>query len=149
MKVILQKPVDKLGVPGDIVEVADGYGRNFLVPRGLAAAATKGALKHTESLRRAHELRVAKAMAEAEAQVQRLMAKPVRVTARAGEEGKLFGSITGADLAYEIEQQTGERIERRDVHLEDPIRSLGVHEVQVRVHPDVAVTLSIEVVAEP
>ena len=148
MKVILQKPVEKLGVPGDIVDVSDGYGRNFLVPRGLATVANKGALKHAESLRRAHELRTAKARAEAEALADRLRAKPVKVPARAGEDGKLFGSITGADLAYEIEQQTGERIERRDVHLEDPIRSLGVHEVQVRLKGDVVVTLPVEVVAE-
>src|SRR5437016_4659882 len=94
MKVILQKEVDKLGTPGDLVTVADGYARNFLVPRGLAVPANKGAVRHAESLKRVHEERVAKARTEAEAMADRLSKITVSVTQRAGEEGKLFGSIT-------------------------------------------------------
>jgi large subunit ribosomal protein L9 len=148
MKIILQKEVEKLGVPGDVVTVADGYARNFLVPRGLAIVATKGAVRHAESLRRAHDVRVNKAKAEAEELAGRLTAKPIVVTARAGEDGRLFGSITTADLAEEVAKQTGETVDRRDIHLEEPIRSLGTHEVSVRLHPEVNATLSIQVEAE-
>jgi len=148
MKIILQKEVDKLGVPGDVVTVADGYARNFLVPRGLAIVASKGAVRHAESLRRAHDVRVNKAKAEAEAFGARLTAKPIIVTARAGEDGRLFGSITTADLAEEIAKQTEETVDRRDIHLDEPIRSLGTHEVSVRLHPEVNATLSIQVEAE-
>jgi large subunit ribosomal protein L9 len=99
MRVILQKPVDKLGVPGDIVEVADGYARNYLVPRGLAVKATKGGVKHIDSLKRAHSVRVNKAKAEAEQVASRLAGTPIKVKAHAGEEGRLFGSVTAADIA--------------------------------------------------
>ncbi len=146
MKVILQKPVEKLGAPGDVVEVADGYARNYLVPRGLAVKASRGALKQAESLRRAHELRTARARAEAEALASRLTAAPVTVTARAGEEGKLFGSITASDLAEEMERQAGVKVDRHDIHLEQPIRSLGVHEVRVHLFAGVDPVVRVEVV---
>ena len=148
MKIILQKEVDKLGVPGDVVTVADGYARNFLVPRGLAIPASKGAVRHAESLRRAHSTRVNQAKAAAEELAGRLTAKPVIVNARAGEDGRLFGSITTADLAEEIGKQTEESVDRRDIHLDEPIRSLGTHEVYVRLHPEVAATISIQVEPE-
>jgi large subunit ribosomal protein L9 len=148
VKIILQKEVEKLGVPGDVVTVADGYARNFLVPRGMAIPASKGAVRHAESLRRAHDTRVNKAKAESEEFATRLAAKPIVVKARAGEDGRLFGSITTADLAEEIAAQAGETIDRRDIHLEEPIRSLGTHEVSVRLHPEVDATLSIQVEAE-
>jgi large subunit ribosomal protein L9 len=148
MKIILQRPVAKLGVPGDLVEVADGYARNYLMPRGLAIQASKGAVKHADSLRRAHDQRVAKGRVEAEALAARLTATPLKVLARAGEEGKLFGSITAVDLAEEISRATGEVVDRRDVHLAEPIRSLGVHDVRVRLHSDVDVALSVEVEAD-
>jgi large subunit ribosomal protein L9 len=147
MKIILQKPVTKLGVPGDLVEVADGYARNYLMPRGLAIQASKGAVKHAESLRHAHDQRVAKGRAEAEALAARLTATPLKVLARAGEEGRLFGSITAVDLAEEISRAAGEPVDRHDVRLREPIRSLGVHDVRVRLHPEVDVALSVEVVA--
>ena len=145
MRIILQKQVEKLGAPGDSVEVADGYARNFLLPRGLAIKASKGAVKQAESLRRAHDQRVAKGRAEAEALAARLTASPLVVTARAGEEGKLFGSITASDLAEEIERSSGVTVDRRDVELPEPIRSVGAHDVRVKLHPDVDVALSVEV----
>jgi len=148
VKIILQKEVEKLGVPGDVVTVADGYARNYLVPRGIAIPASKGAVRHAESLRRAHGTRVNKAKAEAEELAGALAAKPIVVSARAGEEGRLFGSITTADLAEEIARQAGETIDRRDIHLDEPIRSLGTHEVTVRLHPEVDAKLSIQVEAE-
>lgn len=148
MKVILQKPVDKLGVPGDLVDVADGYARNYLMPRGLAVQASKGGVKHVESLKRAHATRVSKARAEAETEAQRLTATPVRVKARVGEEGRLFGSVTASEVAEEIERQTGVKIDRHDVHLDEPIRSIGVHEVRVHLFAEVDPVLSVEVEPE-
>jgi len=147
MKVILQKPVDKLGVPGDIVEVADGYARNYLVPRGLAVKATKGMERHQESLKRAHTVRVAKARTEAEALAQRLTATPIQVGARAGEEGKLFGSVTASEVAEAIAAQADVDVDRHDVHLSEPIRSLGAHEVKVHLFAEVDPVVSVEVVA--
>jgi large subunit ribosomal protein L9 len=147
VKIILQKEIDKLGTPGEVVTVADGYARNYLVPRGLAIPASKGAVRHAESLKRGHEERVAKARTEAEAVAERLASATIRVTAKAGEEGKLFGSITAQDLAEEIERQAGQAIDRRTIHLDEPIRSVGTHEVHVRLHPDVTATLTVEVQA--
>jgi large subunit ribosomal protein L9 len=147
MKIILQREVDKLGVPGDLVEVADGYARNFLVPRGMAIPATKGAVRHAESLGRAHGERVAKARKEAEALAERIGASPLKVKVKAGEGGRLFGSVTAADLAEELERQTGEKIDRRMIHLEEPIRSVGVHEVSIHLHPEVNAAVSVEIEA--
>jgi large subunit ribosomal protein L9 len=148
MKIILQKEVDKLGTPGDVVTVADGYARNYLVPRGLAVPASKGAVRHAETLKRAHGERVAKARKEFEVVAERLSEARVRVSHRAGEEGKLFGSITAQELAVEIERQIGEPIDRRAIHLDEPIRSVGSHEVKVRLHPDVTTTITVEVEPE-
>jgi large subunit ribosomal protein L9 len=145
MKIILQKEVDKLGVPGDVVSVADGFARNYLVPRGLAIPASKGAVRHAESLKRAHEERTAKARKEAEELAERLRATTLRVKVKAGEDGKLFGSVTAHELADEIERQARESLDRRLVHLDEPIRSLGTHEVHVRLHPEVTATISVEV----
>lgn len=145
MKVILQKPVEKLGVPGDMVDVADGYARNYLMPRGLAVQASKGGVKHVESLKRAHVTRVSQAKAEAETEAQRLTASPIKVKARVGEEGRLFGSVTAGEIAQEIERQTGLKIDRHDVHLEEPIRSIGVHEVGVHLFAEVDPVVSVEV----
>ena len=125
MKVILQKPVEKLGDPGDVVEVAAGYARNYLVPHGLAVRAEKGALKHAENLKRAHVSRQSKEKVEFEALASTLIASKVTIAARAGEEGKLFGSVTAADVAGAIAAQTGIEVDRKDVHLDEPIRSLG------------------------
>jgi large subunit ribosomal protein L9 len=147
MKVVLQRPVEKLGVPGDVVDVADGYARNYLVPRGIAVKATRGMVKHQDSLRRAHQIRIAKGKADAEAVASRLTTTPLQVSARAGDEGKLFGSITADALAEEIDRQTGISVDRRDVRLTEPIRSVGVHEVRVRLYPDVEPIISVEVVA--
>ena len=145
MKVILQKPVEKLGVPGDVVDVADGYARNYLMPRGLAVRASKGGVKHVESLKRAHSTRVSQAQAEAQEVADRLTASPIKVRARVGEEGRLFGSVTAAELAEEIERQTGVKVDRRDVHLDEPIRSVGVHEVMVHLFADVDPVVPVEV----
>jgi large subunit ribosomal protein L9 len=145
MKVILQKPVDKLGVPGDVVDVADGYARNYLMPRGLAVRASKGGVKHVESLKRAHTTKVSQAQAEAQEVADRLTAHTIKVRARVGEEGRLFGSVTAAEVAEEIERQTGVKVDRRDVRLDEPIRSVGVHQVTVHLFTDVDPAVPVEV----
>ncbi|MGH2576329.1 MAG: 50S ribosomal protein L9 [Actinomycetota bacterium] len=147
MKVILQKPVDKLGVPGDVVDVADGYARNYLMPRGLAVRASKGGVKHVESLKRAHTTKVSQAQAEAQEVADRLTASPIKVRARVGEEGRLFGSVTAAEVAEEIERQTRVKVDRRDVRLDEPIRSVGVHQVTVHLFTDVDPVVPVEVEA--
>jgi len=149
MKVILQKPADNLGNPGDIVEVADGYARNYLIPRGVAIRAQKGALKHAEVLKKGHAARLSRQKGEYEALASKLIAGgPLRVAARAGEEGKLFGSVTAADIAEAVATQAGVQVDRRDVHLDEPIRSIGVHEVRVKLFHEVEPVLTVEVVAE-
>ena len=146
MKVILQKSVDKLGHPGDVVEVADGYARNYLMPRGLAVKATRGGVKHVDSLKRAHSVRVNEAKEEAEQVASRLASTPIKVKAHAGEEGKLFGSVTANDIAEAIDKQAGINIDRHDVHLDEPIRSIGTHEVRVHLFADVDPVISVEVI---
>ena len=147
MKVILQREVDKLGAPGDVVEVKDGYARNFLIPRGLAAPATKGGMRHADRLRSTHQTRVQKAVTEARAVADRLGAKPLRIPARAGEDGRLFGSVTAADVADAL-TAAGAVVDRRHVHLEEPIRSVGTHDVAVHLHPEVNATVTVEVVPQ-
>lgn len=145
MKVILQKTVERLGDPGDVADVADGYARNFLIPRGLAVRAEKGMVRHADSLKRSHEARVKAQKGEFEALAARLIESPVVVTARVGEEGKLFGSVTAADVAEALSAQTGIPVDRRDVHLDEPIRSVGTHEVHVRLHPEVDPVITVDV----
>ena len=147
MKVILAADVEKLGRKGDVVTVADGYGRNFLVPRGLAMTASKGALKQAEQMRRAREELEQKAKEEAAAKVATLGATPVYISARAGEEGKLFGSVTNSDVARAIEEQLGEAIDRRHIRMDDSIRTLGSHQIEVHLHEDVNALVTVEVIA--
>jgi len=148
MKIILQKPVEKLGDPGDVVEVADGYARNYLIPRAMAVRAHKGAVVHAQNLKRAHASRMSQQKAEFEAVAAKLIAQQVSIAARAGEEGRLFGSVTAADVAEAIVAQTGIEVDRKDVHLEEPIRSLGTHEVRVHLFAEVDPVMTVEVVAE-
>jgi large subunit ribosomal protein L9 len=145
MKVILQKTVERLGDPGDVADVADGYARNYLFPRGLAIRAEKGAVRHAESLKRAHEARTKAQKGEFEALAAQLIRTPVVVTARVGEEGKLFGSVTAADIAEALSSQAGVPIDRRDVHLDEPIRSVGAHEVRVHLHLEVDPVVTVDV----
>ncbi|HEX2089472.1 MAG TPA: 50S ribosomal protein L9 [Actinomycetota bacterium] len=146
MRIILQRAVEKLGAPGDILEVADGYARNFLIPKGMAAPPSKGAIRHAARLRQSHQKRVKATLDEANATAQRLSAKPVRVAAKAAEGGRLFGSLPAHTLAQEIEKATGVAVDRRHVDLPQPIRSLGTHEVAIHLHPEVIATVTLEVV---
>jgi large subunit ribosomal protein L9 len=149
MRIILQKPVEKLGDPGDVVEVADGYARNFLVPRGLAVKAHRGAAEQAGILRTAHERRQSARKGEYEALATKLVAGgPIVVKARAGEEGKLFGSVTADHIAVAIAAQAEVTLDKKDVHLDEPIRSVGTHEVKVHLFTDIEPVLTIEVVPE-
>jgi len=148
MRIILQKEVEKLGAPGDLVQVRDGYARNYLIPRGLAVAASKGAVQHSERLRAGHEERARRAKAEAEELAARLAKTPVRLRARAGEEGKIFGSITTQDIADELNRALESKLDRHAIRLDEPIRSLGVHSVNVHLHPEVDAAVTVDVVAE-
>jgi large subunit ribosomal protein L9 len=148
MRIILQRPVEKLGAPGDILDVADGYARNFLIPKGMAALASKGAIRHAARLRQGHEKRVKAALEEAATTAGRLSATPVRVSAKAGEGGRLFGSLPAHTLAEEIEKATGVAVDRRHIDLAEPIRSVGSHEIAIQLHPEVTATVTVEVVAK-
>ena len=148
MKVILQKTVQRLGDPGDVADVADGYARNFLIPRGLAVKAEKGTVRHAESLKRSHESRITALKSEFEALATRIIQTPIVVTAKAGEEGRLFGSVTAADIAEAVQAQTGIELDRRKVILDEPIRELGDAQVQVRLPAEVVVAVAVAVVAE-
>jgi large subunit ribosomal protein L9 len=148
MKIILQKPVEKLGDPGDVVEVADGYARNYLIPRAMAVRAHKGAVVHAQNLKRAHASRVSKQKVEFEAIAAKLIAQQVSITARAGEEGKLFGSVTADQIATAVAASAEVPIDKKDIRLEEPIRSVGTHEVRVHLFHDVEPVITVEVVAE-
>ena len=147
MRIILHKEVDNLGSPGDIVQVADGYARNYLIPRGMAAPATKGAIKHAERVKAGSAERERKTMEEAQALAARLAKTPIRLSAQAGEDGRLFGSITGNHIAEAMASQLGETVDHRRIRLEEPIRSLGAHTVAVHLHPEVNAQLTVDVVA--
>ncbi len=147
MKVILSDDVEKLGKKGDVVVVADGYARNFLVPKGLAMMATKGSLKQAELMQKARAEREERAREEAAKKVAHLGSAPVYISARAGEGGRLFGSVTSSDVARAIADQLEESVDKRDVLLEDPIRSLGTHQVEVKLHEQVTALVTVEVIA--
>ena len=147
MKVVLRADVPNVGNKGDVIDVADGYGRNFLVPRGLALRASEGAMAQAAAMRRARDQRDARERGSAEELAGRLTPEVITVRAKAGAEGRLFGSVTAADLVAAVEAQTGVALDRRKVHLDEPIKALGAHEVPVRLHSAVELRLSVEVVA--
>jgi len=147
MKVILSDDIDKLGRKGDVVSVADGYARNFLVPKGLAMIASKGSLRQAEMMQKARAEKDARDKEIAAAKVASLASTPVYISARAGEEGRLFGSVTKSDVARAIEDQLEEVIDRHNIRLDDPIRSLGTHQVEVHLHAEVNALVTVEVIS--
>jgi large subunit ribosomal protein L9 len=148
MKVILRSDVSELGKRGDILEVSDGYARNYLVPKGLAMAATSGAEAQAAGMRRARDLRDAQDRAAAEEVATALVPKVISVRARAGSEGKLFGSVTSADIVAAVEAQTGVKLDRKRVHLDEPIKTIGTHSVPVKLHSDVEFPVTVDVASE-
>ena len=146
MKIILTSDVNGLGNKGDVVEVANGYGRNYLVPKRLGVIATRGAMKQAEGLQRARAESVRKAVAEAETIIGPLAGQRVVVAARSADEGKLFGSIGVKDIAAAIEKFTGLSVDSNHIKLAAPIKEIGLHEITVRPHPDVETTLTLDVI---
>ncbi|MCL4292036.1 MAG: 50S ribosomal protein L9 [Acidimicrobiia bacterium] len=147
MKIVLRSDVENLGTKGDLVEVRDGYARNFLVPRGLAIVATPGAERQAAAMRRNREAREVRERAAAAELAEVLGSRRIEVGARAGEGGRLFGSVTTADIAEAVAAQLDVELDRRKVGLDEPIKELGEHEMPVRLHTDVEAVLRITVVA--
>ena len=146
MKLILTAEVDGVGVEGDIVDVADGYGRNYLLPRNLAIKATGGALKHALALKEGREEASRKARLEAETIATSLVGTRIVIGAQAGDEGKLFGSIGISDVVEGVQKFTGVELGKGTVKLERPIKTIGLHEVPVKLHRDVEFTLTLDVI---
>lgn len=147
MKLVLRADVPKVGKKGDIIEVSDGFGRNYLLPRGLAFTASDGVVTQAASMRRSRDLKDANDRSAAEEIARTLVPAVITITARAGTEGRLFGSVTSSDVVDAVAKQTRIELDRRKVHLVDPIKSLGTHTVPVKLHSDVEFAVTVEVVA--
>ena len=147
MKVILTHEVSNLGTAGDVVDVKDGYARNFLFRRGLATAWTKGGQKQVDSIARGREVRAVKSLEEAQSIKGNLESKTVNVTAHAGKEGRLFGAVSTADIAAAVKAAGGPELDKRKIEVQNPIRTVGSHEALVRLHPEVQAKVALNVVA--
>jgi len=143
MKLILTQEVTGLGAPGDVVEVAGGYGRNYLVPRGLAMRWTRGAEKQVELIQRARSSREIRGLDDARDAASRLATLDVRLQTRAGGGGRLFGSVSPADIAAAVKAAGGPDLDRRRIEIRNPIKTIGAHQVTVRLHPEVTATLDV------
>jgi large subunit ribosomal protein L9 len=146
MKLILTQEVTGLGAPGDVVEVKDGYGRNYLVPRGLAIRWTRGAQKTVESIKAARTSRSVRDLDHATDIKSKLEAQPVAVKVRAGEGGRLFGAVTVGEIADALAETSGEQVDKRTIAVAHPIKSLGSHEISVRLHDEVSATVALNVI---
>ena len=146
MKIILTREVAGLGAPGDIVDVADGYGRNYLVPRGAAINWSKGAEKQITQIKRAQDSREIRGLGHANEIKAQLEGLAVTLKARAGDGGRLFGSVTAGDVVDAVTKAGGPQLDRRRLQLEGGIKSLGRHSVPVVLHPEVTATIPLEVV---
>ena len=148
MKLILTQEVAGLGAPGDVVEVKDGYGHNFLVPRGVAMRWTRGGEKQISSIKRGREVREVRDLGHAKEIKGQLEALQVTLPVRAGSGGRLFGAVTVADIVAAVSKAGGPQVDKRRLEMGQPIKSVGAHQVSVRLHPEVAATVSVEVVPE-
>jgi len=148
MKVLLKHDVLKLGKAGTVKNVADGYARNYLIPQGLAVLATPGAMKQADALAKAEQLRQARLAADATALAEVLKETTVTFQVRAGEGGKLYGSITAQQIVDEVKRSAGLELDRRKVELREPIRSLGTHKVAVHLATELAPELTVNVIRE-
>ena len=147
MKLILTHEVTGLGSPGDVVEVKDGYGRHSLLPRGYAIAWTKGAEKQVETIRKARKSREVRDLGHAQELKTELERLNVRLSGRAGQSGRLFGAVTVADVAAAVTKAGGPQLDKRKIEITTPIKTVGPHKVSVRLHPEVAATIGLTVVA--
>lgn len=146
MNLILRSDVSGVGKKGDVIEVADGYARNYLLPKGLAFKATAGAQAQAEAMRRSRDVKDAAARAAAEDVAKTLVPTTITITAKAGPEGRLFGSVTAIEISEAIQAQTGLEIDRHQLVLDEPIKTLGQHMVPAKLHHDVQFPVTIEVV---
>ena len=145
MKVVLRSDVSGIGRKGDVREVANGYARNFLLPRGLAFKATPGVEAQAEGMRRSRALKQAAELADAKVLAEVLGSAPLRIAVRAGKEGKLFGSVGSSDIVSAIAKQLGVTIERRQVELAEPIKAVGTYQVPVELHSELTVPVTVEI----
>ncbi|MEI7592893.1 MAG: 50S ribosomal protein L9 [Actinomycetes bacterium] len=145
MKLLLRSDVDGVGKKGDIVEVADGFGRNFLVPKGFAIQATKGVEDQAKSMRRSRDLKDATDRGAAEEIAKTLVPAVITMSAKASDEGKLFGSVSAADVVAAVEAQTGVVLDRKTLSLDEHIKTVGTHSVPVKLHNDVQFQVTVEV----
>jgi large subunit ribosomal protein L9 len=148
MKVLLTQDVANLGLAGEIHTVAGGYARNYLMPRGMVVLATRGALKQADDIRQAGIRRRARERANAEAQAQVIAQQKLLFTARAGENNRLYGSVTSADIAEQLSNAVGFEVDRRRIQLEHPLRDLGIYDIEIRLLPEVAPKFKVAVVRE-
>ncbi len=146
MRLILTQEVGGLGSPGDVVEVKDGYGRNYLLPQGFAMKSTKGAEKQIDTLQRTRAAREVRTLEEAKSVAGQLGALAVTLKARAGDAGRLFGSVTTTDIVDAVKAAGGPELDKRRVELHGAIKSTGRHTVTVRIHPEVAAEVTLDVV---
>ncbi|GAB2678596.1 50S ribosomal protein L9 [Thalassiella azotivora] len=146
MKLILTQEVSGLGTPGDVVEVKDGYARNYLVPRGLATAWTKGGQKQVDSIRKARQSREIATLDEAQQVKSRLEGDSVTLTVNAGASGRLFGAVTPGDVAEAVKAAKGVDVDKRKIEIAQPIKTVGSYQVHVRLHADVQAAVDLEVV---
>ena len=147
MKLILTQEVTGLGGPGDVVEVAGGYGRNYLIPRNLAMRWTRPAEKQIDLIKRGRSARAIQGLDDARRAAAELEALHVRLQTRAGASGRLFGSVTPADIAAAVRAAGGPELDRRRIEVASSIKTVGSHQVRVRLHPEVSATLDVEIVA--
>lgn len=147
MKLILTQEITGLGAPGDVVEVKAGYGRNYLVPRRLAMPWTRGSEQQIELIKRARAAREIRSLDDAKAAAAQLAGLKIRLQTRAGGGGRLFGSISTADIASAVKKAGGPELDRRKIEVSNPIKTIGSHRVAVRLHPEVSANLDIEVTA--
>ena len=147
MKLILTQEVGGLGAPGDVVDVAAGYGRNYLIPRGFAMQWTRGAEKQIDLIKRARTAREVRGLEDAQQIAARLSGLRVRMRMRAGASGRLFGSVGSADIAAAVREAGGPELDRRRIEVRDPIKTIGSHQVRVRLHPEVSAPVDIEITA--
>lgn len=147
MKLILKQEVSGLGEPGDVVEVKDGYGRNYLVPRGLAIRWTPGAQREVDAIKKARAAREIATLEQAREIAEQLAGLKVTLRTRAGQGGRLFGSVTAADIAAAVKEAGGPDLDKRRIEVRNPIKTVGDHQVTVRLHPEVSATIKLNVVA--
>jgi large subunit ribosomal protein L9 len=148
MRVLLLKDVPELGKAGQLKTVADGYGRNFLLPRRLAEIATEGAIRQAEVMRKADDRRSAKVQSEAEKVAAELSGMTVHFTAKSGEQGKLYGSITSAQVAEALTKKSGLEIDKRKLDLEEPLKELGLFDVRIKLAPGVDTVIKVVIESE-